>query len=186
MPHKNSVLLITVLLVLATPTLVNVQCPACGGTGHISGAQGIQILNVSAAVALCSIPATENVNVIPGQKVLPVIGKQELNWHTPDECGSFIPLEVTVSVANPASIPLKGVFEVTAKNPVGVYNVKVPVELGANTTQTLHVMVPVGDERVDYEITVTPVGFEEITCPYCDGKGNISIVDSLYFLLRRS
>ncbi len=172
-----------ILLGLNIPIFIRVECPACKGGGYLESAEGLQALNVSAAIALCGVPGEMEIESLAAEKILPIIGRQELKLYTPEECGLGWPLMVNASITNSAQTPLKGFIEVTATIPSSVTREVRPMEIEANTTKYFAMEIWVPEERIDYEVTVNPVGFKEVVCPHCRGEGKASLVRYLYFLL---
>jgi len=163
MTPKVLISFVTIALALAIPSWVGVTCPTCFGTGHVS-----------------TMPGVENLRILNlGSKVV-------YAWENP--CGGgAIRSAFDVTLANAGPKPVYGIMEIIAIDPKTGLNLTkrlMYLEMPANTpgyilSGTIAYVVAPGSGAyfpTDMKLLVhIPLG-EELACPSCSGRGQVSIL----------
>jgi hypothetical protein len=157
MTPKVLISFITIVLALAIPSAIGVTCPTCNGTGHVStipGAENLRVLNI----------------------------KSKVIYTVKHPCINSVAIRSAfdVTLANVGSKPVYGIMEITAMDPKTGLNLTkrlLYVEMPANKTGYIYsdTITYIGSTEVtDMKVSVhIPLG-EEVACPSCGGRGQVS------------
>jgi hypothetical protein len=163
MTPKVLVSFVSIVLVLAIPSLIMVTCPTCHGAGHVS-----------------TMPGVENLRIVDLES------KVVYYWENP--CGGgVIRSAFDVTVANDGSELVHGIMEITGIDPNTGLNLTkrlMYLEIPANISGYIlsgtiaYGVLPGAQAYFPHDMKLSariPLG-EEVTCPSCSGKGTVSIL----------